>query len=295
MDVELRHLRSFLAVAAELHFGRAAEELGMAQPALSQQIQRLEAAVGTPLLTRTSRRVALTPAGVALRERSGPLLRQAARDLDEVRRVGRGEGGRIDVGFVSSVLSLGHEGPVERVQRFRRRRPDVQVELHEGFTDDLLDRVGRGEIDVAAVRDPEERPELETRQILSEPYVAVVSQRHRLARATEVAGADLAGEAFVFFPAAAGALAHERNLAAVTAAGRRPDVVQEASTWATILHLVGSGLGVTVAPSSATRPAPSTVRVLALTGAGSEVCSTVSLVVRRDRPRPLLADFLDAA
>src|SRR5438067_13057030 len=113
-DVDLRQLRAFLAVADELHFGRAAALLRIAQPALSQQIRRTERALGVDLFVRTSRSVALTPAGRVLHGRARSLLAQAARDLDETVRVGRGEVGRLDVGFVVSALPL---GPIERVQR----------------------------------------------------------------------------------------------------------------------------------------------------------------------------------
>lgn len=129
-EVDLRQLRAFLALADELHFGRAAVDLGIAQPALSQLIRRVEVALGVELFARTSRSVALTPAGRVLQGRARSLLAQARRDLDETVRVGRGEAGRLDVGFVVSALPL---GPIERVQRFRERFPLVRVEAHRGL------------------------------------------------------------------------------------------------------------------------------------------------------------------
>src|SRR5690242_14713125 len=104
--VELRHLRYFLAVAEELHFGRAAARLHIAQPALTQQIRRLETLLGARLFDRTSRTVALTPAGVVLRERAEALLGHAQRDLAEVSRIGQGGQGTLYLGFVPSVLPL---------------------------------------------------------------------------------------------------------------------------------------------------------------------------------------------
>ncbi|MET3805961.1 DNA-binding transcriptional LysR family regulator [Nakamurella sp. UYEF19] len=289
MNVELRHLRYFLAVADELHFGRAAEELHIAQPALSQQIQKLESMLGTVLLRRTSRSVALTPAGVVFRDRARAILRQSARDLAEVVRVGRGEQGRLDVGFVSSAL---HLGPIEHVERFRRRHRGVEVVLHEGFTTQLLARVVRGEIDVATVRDPDPLPGITTVALVTEPFVAIVPADHRLAAQDVVTGAQLAGDKFVFYPRTAGERAHHLNLLPVTETGRRPDIVQEASNWATIIYLIGAGLGVSIAPASATVAAPDNVRVLRLHGTAAE--STLHLAGRTDEASAVVRNFLDS-
>src|SRR3982751_3633280 len=107
MEPELRHLRYFVAVAEELHFGRAAQRLRMAQPPLSQQIRQLEAMIGTPLLLRTSRSVVLTPAGEAYLERCRRVLATVSDDVHEAGRIGRGEQGRFAIGFVSSAIQLG--------------------------------------------------------------------------------------------------------------------------------------------------------------------------------------------
>ncbi|TCK63585.1 LysR substrate-binding domain-containing protein [Curtobacterium sp. PhB136] len=288
-DVDLRQLRAFLAVADALHFGRAAEALHVAQPALSQQIRRTERALGVDLFARTSRSVALTPAGRVLQGRARSLLAQVERDLDEAVRVGRGEAGRLDVGFVVSALPL---GPIERVQRFRERHPLVRVELTEGYTSRLLARIVRGELDLAIVRDPDPTEGVRLRPFRSEPFVAAVPLGHRFAHRTSIAGWELLDDPFVFFPAEAGAVATERNLAPVVRDGRVPEVVQEATTWATVLHLVGAGLGVTVAPASATLAAPDTVVLLPLTGEHrSELC----WAARADDDREILRNFVAGA
>ncbi len=288
-DVDLRQLRAFLAVADELHFGRAAEALHIAQPALSQQIRRTERALGVDLFARTSRSVALTPAGRALQGRARSLLAQAARDLDETVRVGRGEAGRLDVGFVVSALPL---GPIERVQRFRERYPLVRVELTEGYTSQLLARIVRGELDLAIVRDPDPTDGVRTTPFRSERFVAAVPRDHRFAERTEIDGTELVDDPFVFFPAEAGTVATERNLAPVVQGAKRPTVVQEATTWATVLHLVGAGLGVTIAPASATLAAPDTVVLLPLT---SDHRSELRWAVRTDDDREILRNFVAAA
>jgi DNA-binding transcriptional LysR family regulator len=286
MDVDLRLLRAFVAVAEELHFGRAAGRLHVAQPALSQQIRRLERALGVALLTRTSRSVALTPAGLVLRDRARAVLLQVERDLAETVRVGRGEEGRLDVGFVSSSLPL---GPIQRVQAFRERYPRVQVELTEGYTAQLLDLLARGVLDLAVVRDPDPRDDIVGTTFHVEPFVAAVPAGHRFADRTSIRAPELAGDPFVFFPANAGALATERNLAPIVEGGRVPRIVQVGSSWATLLHLVRAGVGVTVAPASALLVAPDGVVALPLEG--SDHTSELVWAVRAGDDRAILRNF----
>ncbi|MEU8899843.1 LysR substrate-binding domain-containing protein [Nocardia sp. NPDC048505] len=286
--VELRHLRYFLAVADELHFGRAAARLHIAQPALTQQIQRLETLLGTRLLDRTSRSVALTPAGAVLRERATSVLGHAARDLQEVARVGQGGQGRLHLGFVPSVLPL---EPLRGVRLFRERYPLVEVDLVEGYTSRMMEQLSHGALDTAFVRDPDELPGIVTTPMITEPFVAVLPADHPQAGRSTLTGAEIAEHPLVFFPRAAGALAHDKNLAPLLEAGRRPRVVQEGNTWTTVLYLVAEGLGVTIAPRSATFTAPATVRIIPLSGTAAD--TTIYVAHRRDDDRPLIRNFLE--
>jgi DNA-binding transcriptional LysR family regulator len=294
MDLDLRLVRSFLAVADERHFGRAAEQLGIAQPVLSQQVQRLERRLGVALLVRTSRSVAVTPAGAALRDRGRALLRQAEAGLDEVARIARGDAGRLDLGMVHSTVAIPAEltGPVESIRRFRAHHPDVEVRVREGFTVDLMEALIRGELDVAIVRDPDPADGVDLAELLTEPFAAVVPAAHPLAALPAVDAALLADEPFVFPPRRASDDAYARNLEPVTERGRIVRVVQEGSTWTMIIHLVGAGLGVTIAPRSATVGAPDTVRVLPLLD--SHATSTVHVATRADDPNPVVRAFLAA-
>jgi DNA-binding transcriptional LysR family regulator len=285
--LELRHLRYFVAVAEELHFGRAARRLHMAQPPLSQQIRRLEQLVGSPLLTRTSRRVALTPAGRTFLERSRRLLAQAQADLEEAGRIGRGEEGRLDVGFISSAIPL---GITERIRAFRQRYPAVHVQLHEGFTTQIVARVFARDIDMGIVRDITPDPGLEITTLATEGFVAVLPAGHPLAGRAELDAALLRDEPFVFYPRSAGEQAYLRNLEPCRVAGYEPRVVQEGTSWVTLLHLVGAGLGVTIAPRSATVNAPGTVRVLELCSSPSR--SEVQIIRRAGETRAIIGNFL---
>ena len=130
-DVELRHLRYFVAVAEELHFGRAAKRLHLSQPPLSQQIRRLEDILGYTLLTRTSRSVRLTEAGEVFLDRARRTLRNVGRDLEEARSVGLGEAGSLHIGFVSSAMFM----TLPAILRsYRQAYPEVRLHLHECFT-----------------------------------------------------------------------------------------------------------------------------------------------------------------
>ena len=146
-DIELRHLRYFVAVAEELHFGRAALRLHLAQPPLSQQIRKLEEILGYPLFLRTSRAVKLTSAGEVFLERARRTLRNVQEDMEEARSVGRGEEGFLRVGFIGSAMLT----PLPAMLgRYRRLYPKVNLQLHESYTSavvgrDSSPRSGRGQ------------------------------------------------------------------------------------------------------------------------------------------------------
>lgn len=243
--IELRHLRYFMAVAEELHFGKAAQKLHMSQPPLSQQIRRLESLLNCDLFVRTSRAVSLTPAGYALLERSKRLIARVRDDVEFVRRVGRGETGKLRVGFVGSAMLTRLP---ETLHEYRRLFPDVELQLQELYTAAILDGLQQYSIDIGIVRDGDPTPNLESTPILEERLIAIIPKRHALAKRPQVEVAQLRNEAFVFYPQSAGRTAWERTMRVCDASGFRPTVVQEAPHWVTIVSLVGAGLGVSIAP-----------------------------------------------
>ena len=288
-NIELRHLRYFVAVAEELHFGRAARHLHIAQPPLSQQIRRLEEMVGYPLLIRTSRAVKLTEPGLALLERAKRTLARAAEDLAFTRRVGRGEGGSLRVGFIGS----GMQTKLPAVfGEYRRRYPGVELRLQETSTSSLIEAVRDGSIDVGFLRDGGAVDDLTIELLLEEKFVAILPRHHRLARLSGVRVIQLKDEPFVFFPKSAGPTAWNRTMDLCKEQGFQARIVQEAPHWVTIVSLVGAGLGVTIAPACIRHVAGKTVVCCPLAGHGRTL---IELVRRSDEGSPVVAAFCQLA
>lgn len=289
-EIELRHLRYFIAVAEELHFGRAALRLHIAQPPLSQQLRKLEGMLGYPLFVRTSRSVALTSAGVAYLERARRTLRNMDRDIEEARSIAQGEVGSLHVGFVGSgMLTL-----LPAVLRaYRETYPGVTLHLHESFTARVMEGLENGTLDVGIVRDGDPAEGIVMETILTEPFVAVLPGNHRCAQQRSISPAALRGEPFVYYPRTAGARAYEKPLAVFEEFGFRPQIVQEATHWLTILRLVGAGLGVSVAPACVRLLNSADVVCLPLRG--SKAVSTIELAYRAAESRPTIERFARTA
>jgi DNA-binding transcriptional LysR family regulator len=289
-EIELRHLRYFVAVAEELHFGRAARRLHIAQPPLSQQIRKLEEILGHPLFTHTSRAVKLTSAGEALLDRARHTLLKVRDDVEAARSIGRGEIGRLNVGFIGSGMLTSLPA---MLGRYRREYPGVTLHLREFYTSGVIQALLDGTVDVGFLRDADRTEGLQTETLVSEPFVAVLPHRHPLARLRALSVARLRDEPFVFFPTHVGHRAYEKTLALCERHGFRPRVVQEAPHWLTILRLVGAGLGVTLAPAC--------VEPIAGPGAvcrllrGEPSLSDIELAHRAGDDRPIVTAFCTLA
>ena len=191
MDLDLRKLRYFVAVADQLHFSRAADELHIAQPALSRQIRALEKDLGTPLLIRDSHGVALTDAGRQLLTDAGPLLASAHAVRRRVTVAARGSQ-RLAVGFRTGIPVI----PATRA--FEARHPDVVVDVERMEWDDQAPMLLDGRVDVGYVRLPIDETGLRVTPLYTEPLMVVLPAGHRLAGKEEVTEADLAGEPLVW-------------------------------------------------------------------------------------------------
>lgn len=252
MTMELRHLRYFVAVAREGHVTRAATRLGIAQPPLSQQIRALEEEVGTPLLRRHPRGVALTDAGRAFLLDAEAVLAGAAEAAARARRTARGEVGRIAVGFTTSAPF--HPLVARAIRAFRLRRPDVSFVLEETGSAELLAGLRAERLDVAFVRSGlTGAAGLAVHPLLQEDMVAALPQRHRLARRPRLGLRDLAPETFILYRRPDGRGLYDVIIAACAAAGFAPQVGQEAPRIVSTLNLVAAGLGITLVPASLSR------------------------------------------
>jgi DNA-binding transcriptional LysR family regulator len=263
--VELRQLRYFVAVAEELHFRRAAERLHISQPPLSQQIRALEDELGFALLTRTRRRVELTAAGAAFLRDARALLGELEGAVATARRIDAGQTGRLRVNFVGSALFSIVPGAVER---FRRSRPGVELELHERATLDQLRAVRAGVADVGLVRPPiEHDDELRVDTVLRERTVAAVPAGHPLAGLSRVPLRRLATEPLVLFPREQAPGFHDLLIDSLAGAGAVPRVIQYAPEMLTIIGLVAAGTGVSLVPASVQRLALEGVAYRPVSGA----------------------------
>lgn len=245
-EIELRHLRYFLAVAETLHFSKAAARLGIAQPPLSQQIRRLEGLLGHPLFERTTRGVKLTLAGQLLAERARSTLEKVEDDLAQVRRLGRGEEGTLTVAFSGSVMFT--ELPAA-IEAYSRRYPKVELRLREMWTSAQLAALANGSIDLALMRDGDPTAGIRMKTMLKETYVAVLPEAHPLAAKRTLRLTDLRREPFVFFARRMGPLAYDRIIAWCERFNFRPTIVQETPQFPTMVRLVAAGLGVSVVPA----------------------------------------------
>jgi len=289
-EVELRHLRYFVAVAEELHFGRAANRLHLAQPPLSQQIRKLEEIVGYALFTRTSRAVKLTSAGEIFLERARRTLRKVQEDLEEARSIGRGEVGFLRVGFIGSSMLTALPG---MLGRYRHQYPKVNLQLSEFHTSGIIQQLIDGAMDVGVMRDSGPTDGLVVEPLFSESFVWVVPRRHPLAKYKTLNGADLRDEPFVMPPVIASRRAYHKLVSLCEECGFSPQVVQVAPQWLTILRLVGVGIGVSVAPACVQRIATPDVTFRSVRGTRTR--SDIELAYRTGEERAIVKTFCDVA
>jgi DNA-binding transcriptional LysR family regulator len=238
---ELRQLRYFVTVAEERNLTRAARRLHIAQQSLSQQIRLLERQLGVTLFSRSTRGVELTEIGTVLLREARPVLVQAERAVEAVRRAARGEQGELRVGFLASVANY-LMPPL--VRALGERHPGVTLRTDDVTIAALVDRLREGSLDAGLSRPPLV-DDLESEVILSEPVAAVLPERHPLAGREQLELAELADEPWVLTPRESWLPWHRRYDEEYAAAGYRPRVVQRGSSVQNLLALVAGGVGVT--------------------------------------------------
>ncbi len=246
---ELSQLRCFVAVAEELHFGRAALRLNMTQPPLSRQIQILERVLDVVLLERSNRTVKLTPAGQSFLSEARRMLKLAESAALLAKRVANGKAGSINIGFTATSA---YSYVPELVAACRRELPDVEIALKEMVSGDQLKRLGSGEIDIGLLRPPIPRTGLSAFRVTSEPLIAAVPAGHALARAEAIAIEDLAAEPFIMYAPYEARYFHDLLVELFSRAGLVPNYVQHLAQIHSILAMVHSGVGVALVPQAAT-------------------------------------------
>lgn len=289
MDLETGELRSFVVLAEQRHFGRAAEILNVSQPALSKRLQKLEEKVGGALFLRGYREVRLTEPGRVLLERAKALLRGADQALEASRSATKGEAGRIRVGFgVASIADL----LPEVLRRFRRSHPKVQVEMRDMSSSAQRLALQREEIDLGFVRMPIADPELEGVPILHERLVAALGPG--MAWRERDGLASLAGAPLVACSRSISASYYDHVVALCRSAGFAPRIVTETNELFSLLQLVRAGIGAALVPSAAAVMRVPGVRFKRI--ALPEAAWDIALVRNKGAaPSPLAAAFAQVA
>jgi DNA-binding transcriptional LysR family regulator len=248
MNIELRHLRYFIAVAEELHFGHAAARLNISQPPLSQQIQILEQQIGARLLARTNRSVSLTPAGRQFLADSRQILSQVDDAVGRAARLHQGETGDLRIGFTSSAPFI--TAVSDTLSSFRQRYPDVHIQTREINTREQIAPLNEGNLDLGLMRNTLLPDTLAWQVILREPLLAMIHRDHPLAAKAGVSLAELAREPFVFFDPHVGTGLYDDILGLLRRYKLTPSITQEVGEAMTIIGLVAAGLGVSILPAS---------------------------------------------
>ncbi len=285
--MELRHLRYFVMVAEELHFGRAAARLFIAQPPLSQQIQQLERELGVALFARTSRRVQLTPAGTAFLAEARQILVHLGAAADGARRAARGETGWLGIGFAASAT---YDLLPAVLHDFRAAFPDVALSLQELNAAEQASALREKVIHVGFARPYAPEPDAVVHAVQREPFLAALPDTHLLTQSEFLRLGELANEPFISFPELPMPSYAEAVRRACEGAGFTPRVVQEVREMQTALSLVAAGFGVALLPSSVRHLHRDGVAYRPLEEPAPR--TELAVVSRLDDPSPALQNFL---
>jgi DNA-binding transcriptional LysR family regulator len=245
---DLSQLRCFVAVAEELHFGRAAVRLHITQPPLSRQIQLLEHAVGAQLLERTSRSVRLTAAGAVLYQDAGAILRLAQQAAEAARRTAQGQAGRVVVGYTAV---SGYVLIPRLLAAAGKAHPEIEIVLEEMVSGQQLQALEAEAIDLGFVRPMRATEGLQYHRVAREALVLAVPAKHALARKARPRLADLAGQPLIMYSEKEGKYFHDQIARLFAAAASQPRYVHHIGQTHTIMALVRAGIGLAIVPESA--------------------------------------------
>lgn len=285
--MELRHLRSFVVVAEELHFGRAAARLHIAQPALSRQIRQLEDEIGAELFERTARGAVLTEAGRDFLEGARETLACAERTLRRAQQTHGRAAGRLSVAFVPALLELPQTLAVLR--RFHRNHPGVRVEVRAMPTVEQREALRRGDVQVGFLYYPPADPHIVAEQLMRQEHLLALPEGHPLAQRDSVPLALAAREPFIWFGRDAAPYPFDLMRAQLEKHGLRLRVVDEAASDEARLSMVAAGLGLTLVPATPGAPSRPGVELRPV----PEIDEGIGVFVAHGRqPSPAAAAFL---
>src|SRR6201993_767970 len=289
--MELRHLRYFVAIGEEQHYGRAARRLHVAQPALSRQIQYLEEELGFKLFERLPRGVKLSAAGKLFLEDARRVLQELSEATVRAGRVASGRSGTLRVGFTENASWRGVVP--DSFRRFGERQPDAELQLQPDASLAQLDAIRSGRLDAGFVNFmPKSDPELDQLLVAIQHVELAAPRRHPLTRLKKLRLRDLTDASFVWFPRWPSPAFYDRMMHECYRGGlKSPRIVQEGLNEATILSLVSSGLGVGWVLGTARWRCPETVVVLPVIDLNMPL--SLALAWRRDNTSSLLANFVD--
>jgi DNA-binding transcriptional LysR family regulator len=285
--MELRHLRYFLAVAEELHFGRAAARVHIAQPPLSKQIQQLEQEIGVQLFKRSKRSVELTDAGKIFQKEALGILNSLENAIKKAKLAGWGDAGWLTIGFIAS--STYDVLPVV-LKEFKKRHPEVELVLQEIQSSEQNQALREGRIHVSFARFPKTESGLVFETVYSEQLVAALPQSHALNKKRSLKLSDLANEPFILQPPLPSP--HAKNTIQIFAdAGVTLQIVQTVEETHTALGLVAAGIGITLIPSSVQKLRISGIEYRNLTNPTPVL--EMKMGYRADETSPALASFIE--
>ena len=288
--MELRHLRYFVVVGEEQHYGRASHRLRVAQPALSRQIQDLEEEVGFKLFDRLPRGVKLSVAGKLFLEDARRILQAVSEATARAAHVARGQSGTLRVGFTEN--ASWHGAVPDSFRLFREQQPDAELQLQPAASLEQLDAIRSGRLDAGFANFmPKVDPELDQLAVAVHHLELAVPKRHPLTKLKKLRLRELTDALFIWFPRRASPAFYDRLMHECYRGGlKSPRILQEGLNEATILSLVSTGLGVGWVLGSARWRCPETVAILPVVDLN--VPLRLSLAWRRDNTSPLLARFI---